>query len=229
MDVELMLGLGARDLSERQATLLWSALRQLQLAKAAARVHREMMARGGITSTAAFASRGLHQEQTNGAFIATMLSDNPPSSEAEISRIVGEVGFPGAAAESAARACIYELAVFRNLMRAASKQVAERSAADAVVTAFDDEVPGLVAVRDTLAHLDERFSGEARGRAISPQTTTVQGEVMELGAVVEIDRISAHTASGQFVTVNIGDDTFTATRKAFRGMIALFPLATPIA
>lgn len=227
MDFELMMELGARDLSERQATLLWSGLRQLQLAKAAARVHREMMARGGVTSTAAFASRGLHQEQTNGAFIAALLSDSPPSSEADVSRIAEEVGFPGAAAESAARACIYELAVFRNLMKAASNQVPERSAADAVVAEFDADVPGLVSVRDTLAHLDERFSGVARGRAISPQPTLVQGELMELGAVVEIDRISAHTASGQFVTVNFGDDTFIATRNAFRRMIALFPPATP--
>lgn len=227
MTVQLIMDLGARKMDSHPTTLMWAAFRQLTLVKAALRLHVEHLGRGEVTSVATFASQGLFSEVNSGSVISHSLRHGFPTTIDDASALIDDVQFHGAAAEIVTRGFVYELAVFRNMLRAVASHTTDEVACESAVSTFDGKVPDLVPLRDTLAHLDERYRGLSRGRGINPQPTSVQGETLDLGLVLESGRIGAHAADGQFRQVEISDSTVEAATELFQTVVALFPLSPP--
>ncbi len=202
------------------------AARQLALTEAAKALHANYIQEGGISS-ATHAATGTYSEASDGMLMNALIAKHQPTDLESAIPMVAEGSFPGEVVDLAARSFVYELAVFRLMLRSVSLHAADQVAAQMLCSQFDIAVPGLVPVRDTLAHLDERFAGLSRGRSINPVATTVGTNILDLGIVVRNDRIGAHTADGSFQEVMMTSATIDAALDFIRGMTLLFPATPP--
>lgn len=118
-----------------------------------------------------------------------------------------------------ARSFVYELAVFRALLKSVGSVCPEVS--DQVVTALerlDQDVPDLVGVRDSLAHLEDRTLGEVRGKPIA-------WEEEEPSALLTVGKgvISAPMGSGRLGVVSLSAGTVRSCEAALEAVIRAFP------
>lgn len=114
---------------------------------------------------------------------------------------------PAMERELLARAFVYELALYRKIIERAQKVRADLSGYSALLQRIDAVAPGVVALRDSLAHLDERVLAESRGRDILAVPTTENGETINLGLRLSGSRFGGHAADGQFAEVDVSEDT----------------------
>lgn len=219
----LLLETFGRQYPDPVASWMQMALTQLGYSEAALQLYRMYLVAGGITS-ATHSGDGLYSERSDGTLLRTLMKERRPTTIEEADPIISQAMFPGEVVNIAARSFVYELAVFRLALRRAAA-VSGDPAGEAATAAFDVAVPGLVPVRDTLAHLDERFARESRGRRIVPQPTTVDGDTLDLGIAMTADRIGAHTADGSFQFVELNEGTVASATTYLRAVIALYPLS----
>lgn len=216
MELSLLLLLAQREMNERPRALLMLALEQLELVRTALGLHRE--------SAGAF---GLAAVMGPGIVSVTGMSDPSslaiPQTPDEMIAFARSWAAPGRKATIAARSFVHELVVLRRAVGAAARFAPDPAAAERRAAQFDTAYPMLVQLRDTLAHLDERFVAESYGKSIPIQPATVDGQTLDPGVSVRPGRISGHVKSGAFVDLPVDEEVLQAARSLILGVIARFP------
>lgn len=225
MDMEAVGAVAERTIPPRAEQWMYMATRQVGLIDAAQMLHERYFVEGGIESIRYEAS-GEYSERNDATVLRRLMATRRPTSAEEMLPVLREVAFPGHAAELAARAYVYELAVLRNALNRVVPLAPDPTVAQALVDAFMNNHPHIVGVRDTLAHLDERYVSEARRRTFTAQAGPVGRDILNHGLAILPDRISAHMASGQFGEVLISGAVVRQARQLVVDFAGLFPIAT---
>lgn len=223
MDMETVRAVALRDLPARAEQWMYMATRQVGLIDASQALHARYLSEGGIESIQYEAS-GQYSERNDGSLYHRLMAIYQPTTIEEATPMLRELSFPGHAAELAARAFVYELAVLRNVLNRIVPLTPKPDTAQALVDAFMTRNPDIVGVRDTLAHLDERYVSEARGRTFTAQPGSIGRDTLNHGLAILPDRISTHMADGRFGEVWINENVVQQARQVVVDIAELFPM-----
>lgn len=225
MNPDLMLNIAEREYPETVAGLPWLGWQQLGLADAALCLFRNQVSESGITTSIA-AANGEFTDTHSSDLYRRLLAIHKPTGQASFMPVIEGMYWPSQVIHMTARSFVYELAVFRNLMKRLAEDVpASRfEYAAGRLERFDSALPNLVAIRDSLAHIDERFMGMNRKKPISPQKTTVGGNDLDLGAALNGDRLGIHTKTGAYEEIAITEATFNAAVVLLVNLVTCFPM-----
>lgn len=217
MDVWLLLEIANRDMPGEARRLLTLGGHQLALAETALELHQET---SGDFTAANLAGPGI--ASVSGGFAA--FANTRPRNAHEVMALATAMLRPSRRSELGARTFVYELAVLRRAAVAVGKLTPCPDEARALIARFDASCPTLVKLRDTLAHMDERFIGEARRVAIAVQPAMVGNEALEPGLSVAPGSLSGHLADGSFGRVEISGVVRDAAKALLIDLTRLFPL-----
>jgi hypothetical protein len=93
---------------------------------------------------------------------------------------------------------------------------------------FSQQLPGLVQIRDSAHHADERAVGEARRKPVQPKPILGQGGIMAPGGAHVMDHLTNSTygctsADGEFLQVDVTAATAEIARAAIQQAIDALP------
>jgi len=96
---------------------------------------------------------------------------------------------------------------------------------------FEAAVPGVVEVRNSLHHVEDRVRGLGQGgKAIIPQPVNIpgfavapRGGLFFIGPSIQGSKVGCTVADGQYVEVDIAETTVGAAVAALQGLIDSFP------
>ena len=117
---------------------------------------------------------------------------------------------------------------FRSLLTQVQRRQEAKAAVELGLTFFDQELPHLKSVRDSMAHADERAVGRAGNKKINPKPIHIPGSIKASAGTVFISRCMTNdgysftTRSGEIGSVRIDGKTLEAA-ETFRKVIESLP------
>lgn len=118
---------------------------------------------------------------------------------------------------------------FRSLLAQVQRRQEARTAVEIGLTFFDQELPHLKGVRDSMAHADERAVGRAGNKKINTKAIDIPGSIKAPKGRVFISRCmtsegySFTTRNGEIGSVRIDGKTLEAAAETFRKVIEALP------
>lgn len=126
--------------------------------------------------------------------------------------------------EMLARSFVNELALFRKLLgRASIVRQDLKTGYGRLLQVFDATAPGVVEVRDTLAHLDERVLAESRGKKFALAPNSQGGTTLTLGLRLSGSCLGGHVFDGTYVEIALTSGTLQKCAEILWDAYGLYP------